>query len=649
MNGYPTPSFYLIKIYCLGIVGPFEVSIGVNLLLAIETSAAKQTFLVNTPNMPSAETIHLLVVGLVLLGVFLAFLKDWASPDIIAMTGFAVVVITGILGTEDILKVFSNSAPMTIGSMFVLSAALEKTGVIDQMGQVFIRLAGQSEIRALIVLMVMAASLSAFVNNTPVVVVFLPLVIGLARTTGLKASRLLIPLSFAGMLGGTCTLIGSSTNLLIDGMAQQFGLKAFGLFEISKLGILYAIAGLLYLLLIGRHLLPKRETLASILDVNNSREYLLEAVIGENSVLIGKTVPQSPFAKMKEARIIEVRRKGMPQMQALDELHFQEGDQLLLKVHSSQIQNLKEMRGIVFPARENQQLGLVDLELREARLLEGVIGPYSSMIGKTIAEMNFRQRYGAIILAVHRQGQNLQNKFENLRLAFGDTLLVEGPIEGISRLREEKDFVSLTEPKQRTYHRRRAPIAILVILAVVLLAAFQVMPISTLALLGAVAVVLFGCVSPDKAYEAIDWKILFLIFGMLAIGFAVEETGGARLVALAVLEVIGDFHPIVVLSIVYLMTVLITEMISNNATAILLTPLVVQMAHQMELDARPLIIAVMFGASACFATPIGYQTNTYIYGAGGYKFSDFPKVGLLLNVLLWLVATMAIPWLFPFK
>ena len=248
--------------------------------------------------------MELLIVGLVLVGVFVAFMRDWASPDIIAMAGLLVVVVTGILGPSDMLKVFSNPAPLTIGAMFALSAALEKTGVIDQLGQVFIKLAGQNEIRALVVLMLIAAGLSAFVNNTPVVVIFLPLIIGFARTTGLKASRLLIPLSFAGMLGGTCTLIGSSTNLLIDGMTQEFGLSPFGLFEFSKLGILYALAGILYLLLIGRHLLPKRETLASIVDLNQSHEYLLAAVIGQDSVLIGKKVPETTLARMKEVRII---------------------------------------------------------------------------------------------------------------------------------------------------------------------------------------------------------------------------------------------------------------------------------------------------------------------------------------------------------
>ncbi len=595
------------------------------------------------------QVIQMILVGLVLVGVFVAFVRDWASPDLIAMAGLIIVLATGVLLPSDLLHIFGNSAPLTIGSMFILSAALDRTGVIEAIGRIFIRLAGTSELRVMVVLILMAGGLSAFVNNTPVVVVFLPLVIGLARETGLKASRLLIPLSFAGMLGGTCTLIGSSTNLLIDGMATEFGLRPFGVFEFTKLGLLYALAGFVYLLTIGRRLLPSRETLSSILHVEDAREFIMTAAIGSNSDLVGKTIAETPLSKIKGLRIIEVRRAGVPDFEGLKTLKFKANDQLLIKILSSHVQSLQEIEGIIFPAEQKARIGLVDMELQESRIIEGVIGPHSSMVGKSLSDMDFRQKYGALILALHRQGHNLKSNFKDVKLAFGDTLLVEGPVDGINRLREEKDFVSLSEPKQRVYRRSKAPFAVVAMLLVVILSAFNVLPIFALSMMAAVAVVLVGCLKPDEAYAAIDWKILFLIFGMLGIGFAVENTGGAALLAATLLGTIGDTHPVVVLSVVYLMTVLITELISNNATAVLLTPLVLQLAIQMGLDPRPLLVAVMFAASACFATPIGYQTNTYVYGAGGYKFTDFPRVGLLLNFILWIVATLTIPILFPFS
>ena len=583
-----------------------------------------------------------IVVCILLVLVFVAFIKEWFSPDLVAMGAFVLLLAIGVLDEKSALAVFSNPAPIIVSCMFVLSAALERTGTIEALGEWFEKLAGKKELRVLLVLMLIVAVLSAFVNNTPVVVVFMPIVLALARKHDLIASRFLIPLSYAAIVGGTCTIIGTSTNLVASGIAKESGLDEFGMFEVSKLGIVFVIVTFIYMLLIGRKLLPDRVTLSTLFDSSAGKEFLTSVIISEESELIGKKISETSLSKIRDFRILEVSRSGKKINSPLKDIIFNSGDQLLVKSRVSGVVDVGGNSGIELGFEGG--LGLQELQTESAVLIEGVIGPGSSLVGRSIKELNFREKYDVIILALHRRGVNLRDKFEDVRLAFGDTILVEGAPDKINALSQERDFINLSQSNCRPLRRSKVPYAVGALLLFMVLAAFKVAPLIVLAL-GAALLTLFSrCLEPSEAYEAIDWKVIFMIFGMLGLGTALQKVQVIQILADSLTGwalVLKNIY--VLIALIYLVTAILTELISNNAVAALLTPVAISVAQAMDLDARPLVVAVMFAASASFSTPIGYQTNTYIYGAGGYKFTDFTRVGIPLTIILWVFTVILIP------
>jgi di/tricarboxylate transporter len=597
----------------------------------------------------SLETLEPYLVLVLLVLVFGTMVSERLRIDVVAMLAVALLLITGVLSTKEVLAVFSNEAPITVAAMFVLSAALERTGVVERAGAMFSRHAGASPVIAMLAITLFSSTVSAFMNNTPVVVILTPVVIALANSMGLSPSKYLIPLSYATVLGGTCTLIGTSTNIVAAGAAQQAGLAPFTLFEIAPVGIPLTLIGVTYLALFAFRLLPDRETFSGIMAGSRQRQFLTEVLVPLGSPLVGKTVPETAIARKLNVRVIDVIRDRISLADELERVVLRAGDRIVLRTNAGDVIGLRDHSDVAFGAAGGVtgQHALEPIAAQNTIVMEGIVGPHSRFVGYRLADLNLRRQYSVYILGVHRQGENLGGNFDQVRLAFGDTILMEGPPDGLKRLFEQGALVSLTEPADQPLRRGRSWLALGALATVIVLATFEVLPISALALIAAVAVVAGGCLDADEAYASIRWSLLMLIFGSLALGKAMETSGAAQLVVDGVMHLIQGLSPFMILSVVYLLTVILTEFLSNNATAILLTPIAVGLAHGIGADPRPFVVAVMLAASCAFATPIGYQTNTFVYNAGGYKFADFVRIGLPLNLVTWLAASVIIPFFFP--
>jgi len=607
------------------------------------------------------ETI--LAFGL-LLSALISFLMEKVSVDTTALTLLGIILLFSGLEISDnwpsipqILSVFSNEAPLTIAAMFVISASLNRCRLIEQASDSLGKFCKYGYRRFMLILLLLVAFVSAFINNTPVVVVLLPVVISLSRKMGVPSSKMLIPVSYASIFGGCCTLVGTSTNILASGIITNStiyqNMEPLGMFELAKIGLPLLAISLSFLVLFGRRLLPDREALSDIISDLDSKEFLTEAIVHDNSPLVGQRIKDSGITKLSGVRLLEIVRNGAAISARKTGEKLEAKDRLVLSCKPQGIIETSEIEGVNL--LNETALGIEQVSSKTGIMVECVVGPSSSLISRNLSDASFRARFNLTILAVHRRGKNLGVEIEKIRLQPSDTLLILGAEDAIERLRKSDEVILLDQAAMPMKNMiKKAPIVIAVLMGIIAVASFGVLPISITSIIGVSILLLTGCLKPREAYHAIEWNILILIYGMLALGITMQSTGASSVIA-SVVGGVGlglfepEWQPFAVLIVLYLCTAFLTEVLSNNATIVIMAPISLEVAHLMNMppsDARAYILTACIAASASFVTPIGYQTNTFVYTVGGYQFKDFLKVGIYFNLIYFIgtVTLVSIIW-----
>jgi di/tricarboxylate transporter len=592
--------------------------------------------------MPPVDNILILTITA---AAAVLFVTEKLRVDLTALCVLASLLILQLIKPEQALYGFANTATATVAAMFVLSAGLVRTGLVEWLARYLDRFAGKGERKLIIVLCITIAFLSAFIINTATVAILIPIAVILAKTRKIAPSRVLIPLSFASQFGGVCTLIGSSTNILVNSLAVANGLKRFHLFEFGPLGIILVIIGIVYLTIFSRILIPKRKGVDEQIDKYRLADYLAEMRVKDGSPLIGKKWGALKNKDLKNIDLIKIIRSDKATWRA-SRTTIREDDHLLLHGNANELIKMKDNYQLEMKA--DSVINDQKLRSDKIELIEALVPPRSKLIGQTLRGADYIRRFGCVVLAIQRRDKILRDRLADIDFDDGDTLLLQCDKESVQRIMQSKDLIATNELTELHLRKDRAVRALAIFISIILLAAFNIVSILIAALIGAVAMVVGRCITIEEAYNAIDWKVIFLLGGILPLGLALQQTGTATWLATTVMQPLLDMGPLIVLASFYLITAALTEMMSNNASAILLVPIALSVAEIMGVSARPFLIAITFAASTSFATPIGYQTNTMIYAPGGYRFSDFARIGIPLNILFWITTVLFAPIIWPF-